>query len=238
MGGKLFFSRKGSVSRSRRVEKRNPVFKKDRETQSAINKWKRNVNPISKDVLLKSYAEDGKSMQEIADLLNCSLHKVAYWMEKYRIKTRSRSEATYLKRNPFGDPFKFTPPKNLKEAQLCGLGLGLYWGEGTKANLDSVRLGNTDPELIKKFIEFLTVFLNIKKSNLKFGLQIFSDIKTEIALNFWANKLKINKSQFYKTIITKSGSIGSYRKKSEFGVLTVMYHNKKLRDLLVKLLPM
>src|SRR3989344_2914295 len=99
-------------------------------------------------------------MQEIADFLNCSLHKVAYWMEKHQVKTRSRSDATYLKRNPNGDPFKFRQPKNLGEAWLFGLGIGLYWGEGTKANQGSVRLGNTDPELIKKFIQFLVTFFS------------------------------------------------------------------------------
>ena len=71
-----------------------------------------------------------------------------------------------------------------------------------------------------------------------FGLQIFTDINSDIAMDFWIKKLKIKRSQFYKPIVTKSGSIGTYRKKSEFGVLTVMYHNKKLRNLLVSMLPM
>ncbi len=127
---------------------------------------------IFKKKLEEFYLNKKKSMQEIANELGCSLHKVKYWMEKYGIKIRSHSDATYIKRNPFGDPFKFKTPQTFKEAELFGLGLGLYWGEGTKANKDSIRLGNTDPELIRKFIDFLISFFEIDKNDLRFGIQI------------------------------------------------------------------
>ncbi len=177
-------------------------------------------------------------MQEIAKGLRCSLHKVSYWMEKYKIKRRSISDAVYLKKNPDGDPFKIRAPKNLEEAKLFGMGLGLYWGEGTKADKGSVRLGNTDPSLLRKFMDFLVKFFEIKRSDLKFGLQLFTDINIKEALDFWVKSLKIKYSQVGKPVITISGSIGTYRKKSKYGVLTIYYHNKKLRDILVNMLPM
>src|SRR3989338_5997361 len=145
---------------------------------------------LEKDKIFELYHKKGKSMQEIADILGCSLHKVAYWMEKHEIKSRSRSDATYLKRNPDGDPFKLIPPKNLKDSELFGLGLGLYWGEGTKASKDSIRLGNTDPFLIKKFMDFLIRFFSIEKNDMHFGLQIFTDINSSKAMDFWIKKLK------------------------------------------------
>lgn len=188
---------------------------------------------IKKSDLLNFYIKQGKSMEEISKIFNCSLNRVKYWMVKHKISRRSISEAIYLKNNPDGDPFIFIKPKNIEEAKLFGLGIGLYWGEGTKASKNSVRLGNTDPELIKKFIEFLVKFFNIKKEDLKFGLQLFTDIEINKALDFWIKKLNVKRSQFYKPTITISGSIGTYRKKSEFGVLQVLYHNKKLRDLLI-----
>lgn len=191
---------------------------------------------LTQDQLSKLYSS-GLSMMDIAKMYKVSLHKVVYWMEKYTITRRTRSEATYAKKHPNGDPFLFNLPKDFKTTKLFGMGLGLYWGEGTKANTTSVRLGNTDPELIKTFIEFLTEIFNVKKNELKFGLHIFTDISPEVALRYWMNELQVEKRQFYKTIITKSGSLGTYRKKSQYGVLTVYYLNKKLRDLLVKMLP-
>ena len=177
-------------------------------------------------------------MQDIAYILKCSVHQVRYWMDKYGIQTRSISEAIYLKNNPNGDPFHFMEPKTIKDAILYGMGIGLYWGEGTKANKNAVRLGNTDPKLLKKFIDFLVIIYQVKKNDMKFGLQIFTDIDIHKAIDFWVHALNIKPNQIYKPIITKSGSLGTYRKKSEYGVLTVFYGNTKLRNLLVSQLPM
>lgn len=183
------------------------------------------------------YLRKGMSMQKIAETLGCSLHKVKYWMDKHCIKTRSISEAVYVWHNPQGDPFKYKKPQSVEEAMLYGMGLGLYWGEGTKANQGSVRLGNTDPKLIRTFIDFLVTIFNIKQQDLRFSLQIFTDIDEKEALDYWQKTLKVKPEQFTKTVVTISGSVGNYRKKSRYGVLTVHYHNTKLRNLIVSMLP-
>lgn len=87
------------------------------------DKWKRNTDRISKETLQLWYVKKGKSAQEIGDTLSCSGRKVRYWMEKYKIPRRKYSDALYLKNNPDGDPFRFTPPRNVREAELYGLGL-------------------------------------------------------------------------------------------------------------------
>ncbi len=193
---------------------------------------------FDKSTLSILYLEQKKSMREIADKFNCSQNTISYWIQKYKIPTRSHGEATYVKRNPAGDPFSFHKPKTLEEINLFGLGIGLYWGEGNKTNLNSVRLGNTDPALIEVFIRFLVLTFNIDRDDLKFGLQLFTDIDPAIALDFWIKKLNIHRDQINRPIVTKARSLGTYRKKSQYGVMTVMYHNKKLRDLLIGLLPL
>lgn len=154
-------------------------------------------------------------------------------MGKYGIAKRSISDAIYLKHNPLGDPFHFRGPRSKREAFLFGLGVGLYWGEGNKRNKLSVRLGNTDPILIKKFIQFLTEIYLIKTSKLRFWLQIFGDMSEKEAIDFWTKTLKVSRTQFSKTTITSSGGVGTYREKTTHGVLSVYFHNKKLRDSIV-----
>ncbi|MDP7477072.1 MAG: hypothetical protein QF442_01345 [Candidatus Peribacteraceae bacterium] len=192
---------------------------------------------ITKKLLERLYVREGKSMKVIAMELQCSVHKVQYWMDKHKIARRSIADAIYQWHNPDGDPFVFTPPKSADDYQLYGLGIGLYWGEGTKANKVAVRLGNTDPELLKYFIRFLERFFAVRRSDMHFGLQIFTDIDEQKALDFWQKRLKIGSHQFYKVTRTISGSMGTYRRKSQYGVLTVYYNNRKLRDLLVSMLP-
>lgn len=192
---------------------------------------------ITKEVLAKRYLNQGQSMQQIATDAGCSLHAVAYWMAKHNIPRRSISDAIYRRHNPNGDPFVFVPPTTLEESQLFGLGIGLYWGEGTKADRASVRLGNTDPKLIELFIQFLVRFYSIKREDIRFGLQVFHDQDLQESVTFWVKRLAILPEQFYKPTMTVSVGKGIYRKKTKYGVLTVYYHNTKLRDIIFKLLP-
>lgn len=191
---------------------------------------------MDKSYLQKRYSESA-SMNDISLELGCSVHKVNYWMDKYKIKRRSISDAVYVKHNPAGNPFKIKDVATIDEATLLGMGLGLFWGEGNKADRYAVRLGNTSPQLIKIFMKFLTELCGVDKDKLKFSLQIFSDIDPEDALQFWTNELEVRSSQFYKITVTISGSIGTYRTKTSHGVLQVYFHNKKLRDILVSMLP-
>ena len=107
---------------------------------------------IQKEILEKLYFKDKLSMMDISSRLCCSPNKIEYWMKKHNFKRRSISEAIYRKCNPNGDPFTLKIIKSAKEAKLMGMGLGLYWGEGNKANKHSLRLGNTDTGLLNMFI--------------------------------------------------------------------------------------
>jgi len=188
---------------------------------------------ITEAVLRDLYIEKHLSMMQISKELGCSHHKVAYWMTQYKIDRRSISQAVYLVNNPHGDPFTIKVPKTPEELILFGLGVGLYWGEGNKAHRNAVRLGNTDSKLLKTYILFLTELCGIRKDSLKFDLQVFSDINIAAALKYWCKTLNVKKEQFFKPRVTISGSIGTYKKKSEYGVVTIYFGNTKLRDIIV-----
>lgn len=191
------------------------------------------LSMIEKGKLFELYRNQGKSMQDIAKIHRCSLNQVQYWLRKYKIRIRSRSEALYLKNNPEGDPFSLKQSLNKRETILLGLGLGLWWGEGSKLHRGTIRLGNTDPFLIKNFVRFLTEILGVRKEKIRFGLQIFSDLNPHIAKKFWLDMLNISEQQMLPSVVvTQSGKIGTYRKKSQYGVLTVYCSNVKLRQLL------
>ncbi len=157
-------------------------------------------------------------------------------IKQYSIPIRTRSDAMYIKCNPHGDPFCLVNPKSCHEFLIYGIGLGLYWGEGTKASNSSIRLGNTDPYLIKAFIIFLEKVFLIKKSQLTFSLQLFTDINKDEALCYWSTFLCIQMDQFTKSTITKSIRKGTYKNKTKYGVLTLYFHNIKARKSLGELL--
>jgi len=176
------------------------------------------------------------SSKEIAEKLGFSENKINYWLKQFRIPKRSISEALYLKHNPNGDPFQIKKDLTPEEIKLLGLGLGLYWGEGGKRGTHDVRLSNSDPKLIKKFLDFLIIICQINTDKLKFWLQIFDDTNPQRALKFWCQELNIKPEKFYKTTITPSRGPGTYKEKCRFGVLTVNFGNTKLRKELLSML--
>src|ERR1041385_8354584 len=117
---------------------------------------------MEKSVLESKYLS-GSSMNEIAKELGCSVNRVKYWMDKHSIVRRNISDAIYAKHNPSGDPFDIKTVSSVEEALTMGVGIGLFWGEGNKADKYSVRLGNTNPALIKAFIKFLVEICGVKK---------------------------------------------------------------------------
>lgn len=186
---------------------------------------------MKKDELYELYIRKGLSVSSTARKLKCSEGRINYWLRKHTIPKRSISDASYLKWNPTGDPFSLPVIHDSRTAFIYGLGLGLYWGEGTKSNKVSVRLGNTDPNLVRYFLKFLSIIYKIDKEKLHFGLQVFSDMTPQKALSFWCRSLGVSPSQFYKKIVvTPSRGAGTYRKKIPYGVITVYFNNKKLRD--------
>ena len=140
---------------------------------------------LKQETLMGLYQQKGLSVSAIARRLRCSEHKINYWLSKFNIPKRSISDALYKKWNPNGDPFSVRAPLSVEDGILYGLGVGLYWGEGTKASKTSIKLGNTDPALVRKFVDFLLKFYGINKRRLRFGLQIFGDMDTNTAVKYW-----------------------------------------------------
>lgn len=191
-----------------------------------------------KSILIKSKLanlyHNGKSMAEMSEILNCSIHKIVYWMDKYKIKRRTRSEAAYIKSNPTGDPFKIKKNLSSGEFFLLGLGLGIYWGEGTKVTPHSLRVTNTNPEMIKVFRKFLLEICGLRKDKITYSIVCFNDTTPNTAKIYWAKELMISPEKFGKiTQIPKQGK-GTYKKKSQFGVCTIQASNIKLKTWLMQ----
>ncbi len=169
-------------------------------------------------------------MPEISEIYKCSMHKIAYWMEKYGIPRRSRSEANYLKNNPNGDPFRIKTKLNSEGQFLKGLGLGIYWGEGAKTSKYSLRVANTDVDLIRTFRSFLLNICGLRKDKISYSIICSNDVDPNLSRNYWSKELGILPHKFGKiTIIPKQGK-GTSKKKSMYGVCIIQASNIKLRD--------
>jgi hypothetical protein len=185
------------------------------------------MTPVKEE--LEAFYLEGKSMFEISQILDCSVHKVVYWMEKYGIKRRNHSEASYLKLNPNGDPFQIKTELLLEEAYLFGLGIGIYWGEGDKRSLNALRVANSDVDVIKTFVRFLLEICRVEQRKLFYSIICFNDSNISDVKEYWSKMLKISSEKFGKIVQIPPQGKGTYRRKSQYGVCTVVVSNPKLK---------
>ncbi|OHB11476.1 MAG: hypothetical protein A3G05_00450 [Candidatus Zambryskibacteria bacterium RIFCSPLOWO2_12_FULL_45_14] len=93
----------------------------------------------------------------------------------------------------------------LSRRDLMMAGLGLYWGEGYKGNNGELGFTNSNPDVIRFYLSWLTIS-GISKKDLIFRLTInyvFRSQAKSLKL-FWLKKLGVKENQFTKTTIIKT----------------------------------
>src|SRR3989344_6317886 len=75
----------------------------------------------------------------------------------------------------------------LKNSGLFIAGLMLYWGEGDKKIENSnIRLGNSEPGMIKVFYLFLTKVMGIPTEKIRFNLLLYPDLADMPMRKLWS----------------------------------------------------
>ncbi len=102
-----------------------------------------------------------------------------------------------------------------------------YWCEGSKYPASNcLGFTNSDPALVKTFLELLRKGFVIEESRLKASLQIHSTHEYNDVLKFWSDLLKINKDKFYRPTITQPRH--NMKRQNYVGTCTIKYHDVKL----------
>ena len=199
-------------------------------SRSCQDASRRGSSDISEAELTHLYYDQQLSMQQIADRLGYHVGKVGYRMRFYGLERRNLSDATYAAWNPDGDPFTIKLPETIKEKELLALAIGLYMGEGTKEGIHGVALANTNPNIHRVYIRFLTEICGVAKSKLSVSLNIFDDCDVEKAIEWWCEQLGLHNDQFFKPTVRASRG-GNYTKKSVYGTITISFSNVKLKKI-------
>lgn len=163
---------------------------------------------------LEILRKKGHSIQEIMNIL--SMPKTTVWhhvqqiplpghilrvIQKKQKGSRNRSDLDW--KEAYYEGCEYITGLNALSKML--IAVCLYWGEGTKKDFS---LSNTDPDLIKVFVDCLEVF-GIPKERLSIHIRLYEDLDQQKAIAFWAKIIGIPKSQI------KSVNILSGKKKGK-----------------------
>ena len=88
----------------------------------------------------------------------------------------------------------------LSKRDLWLLGLGLYIGEGSKS-IESVRIVNSDPYVIKTMIKWFKDVCGLTNENLIISLNLYPDNDISEAIKYWHDVTKLPLQNFRKTQI-------------------------------------
>lgn len=185
--------------------------------------------PISKELLEELYYGRSLSVQEIAESLGVSYHKVAYWMDKYSLQRRHWSEASYLKHNPDGEKFCV----DLSDRELFITGVALYLGEGRKTG-PRLTLTNSDPRVLKLWVRFLERVCNVPPEKLGARIDYYEDLDYPTLLAFWSREIGIPQENFERPFLKEGRTAKGIRgRRLPYGTAHVRFCDSKLKSLMM-----
>ncbi len=94
--------------------------------------------------------------------------------------------------------------KELSQRDKILILVALYWGEGTKRELNII---NSDPLLLKTFI-FCLREIGVDSNDIKATLRIYGDISKQKAIQYWSQKLNLPQKQFYNVNVLEGKKKG------------------------------
>lgn len=188
----------------------------------------------------RNLRREGKSVHEIQEILGIGRSSISVWVrdieltaqQKLRLSTRgvaldvmerrrmtrweneSKIRRGFLERG-------FRDVEQLRNIDIMMIGLGLYWGEGSKTSRGSIELSNTDPRIIQIYILFLSKCLELSAGKMRGHVGLHSHLSVKKAEKYWSDLSGIPLSQFQKTSIQKSRAGNGERDKLSFGTFTV-----------------
>lgn len=187
---------------------------------------------------------EGKSNKEIAKQLGVSPSSVSLWCrdiiltaeQAKNLKTRqiaagyrgrmigaATNRDKRLAKIENARQEAFSNITSLSKDSLFYIGLGLYWGEGTKSGSGSLAVANSDPRVIVLMMRWFSECFGIERD--RFMPRVFiSDThrdREEIITDFWVNTLNLPHSQFRRMIFLDKGKKIYENRNMYYGVLAL-----------------
>jgi transcriptional regulator with XRE-family HTH domain len=170
------------------------------------------------------FRKEGLSLKQIAEKLGVSKGSVSLWVRDIKL-----SEEQKIKLNPTlgGNTYaRDYFQKFRKEYQKEGralikdstkdfiAGLMLFWAEGSKDRC-SVIFSNSNPYMIRFFLQFLIKYFNVDKNNVAFSFQWYSgnSLTFKKVKNFWLDTLDLTEKNLKRCYIDNRYPMAPGKKK-------------------------
>lgn len=177
---------------------------------------------------VRNRRKEGLSIRQLEDEFAISYGTISRWVRDIPSKNtafkqaRQRDEQRKWVSRAVGAEFPVTRSGAKFLASL------LYWCEGSKPpSSNYVAFCNSDPNLVKVFLELLRQGFQINEEKMKAYLQVHSTHDYDEVLKFWSKLLQIPPDQFHKPIVTRP--TGNMKRRKYHGTCSLKYYDVKLQ---------
>ena len=181
---------------------------------------------ISKSTLSEWLSKLPLTSEQIKDLEKSKKNNRVLGIEKIRLtkqkKREARIKATYENQKAYWG--------KLSKRELEIAGIFLYWGEGAKKMNGPISLNNTDPQVLKFTLYWMTNGLEIPKEKIKVFLHLYNDMEIQKEIKYWSEELNMPFSQFSKPYIKKSTRANLTHKGFGHGTCGLLVSNILLKE--------
>jgi hypothetical protein len=180
---------------------------------------------VKKDIIAKMriLREQGSSLPEISEKVGIPKTTVLRYIREVTIlpdykaiwiakRGGSKNKKLLQEEKALKEAEKLLKEISLKERMLFLS--ALYWAEGSKADFG---LSNTDPDLIRVFVEGLREVFGITNDRLRVSVRIYEDLDRDKCLSFWSNIVNIPKEKFVNVNVLP----GKKKGKLEYGMCRI-----------------
>jgi hypothetical protein len=169
----------------------------------------------------------GKSAREVGEAVNLPWRKVVYLMDKYGIRRRTRSDASYLQHNK--DVFHAKDFLTIDEERLKAFALGLLWEGGYINHPHTLAVRSENHQTLNSIVKLLTIICGVPKERIHIFITAYLGCDIKGIEQFWSRELNLPLTQFYKTRVLGRRGKGVYRKRRAlYGTATLYVSNIKL----------
>jgi transcriptional regulator with XRE-family HTH domain len=150
---------------------------------------------------------EGKTLQEIADLLGVSKSSVSLWVRDVPFTPSKRRYGPHARQHPWKarkeaeiterDAEALQRLGVLDDRAFLAAGVALYAGERSKRD-GMVCFANTNPDMVRLFCVWLRRYFEIDESRMRVGLYLHEGLDLDAAEAHWSAVTGVPRSQFRK----------------------------------------
>jgi transposase-like protein len=192
--------------------------------------------------------EEGRSIKEIARLLGVSTSSVSHWVRD--IELTDAQHAALQARNGLHERQRLARAAMAAKARArrtaaqqdgrqrprslgyrYAAGCMLFWAEGSRQR-NKVVFTNSDPAMVRFFVEFIREFFEISSDRLRLTCNLFADheARQRGIENFWLRTVGLPRSCLCKSTVNRYSRYSQMKRKNKlpYGTCRVVVHSTEI----------